>query len=45
MSHGPIPPHIAATTRPRESLMTYYVLKAIAANLAFFFVFPCLYFR
>ena len=45
MSHGPIPPHIAATTRPRESLMTYYVLKAIAANVAFFFVFPYLYFR
>ena len=45
MSLAPIPPHIAATTRPRESLMTYYVLKAIAANVAFFFVFPYLYFR
>jgi len=45
MSLAPIPPHIAAITRPRESLMTYYVLKAIAANVGFFFVFPYLYFR
>ncbi len=45
MSVAPIPPHIAAIERPRESLFTYYVLKAIAANVAFPFVFPYLYFR
>jgi putative membrane protein len=45
MSVAPIPPHIVAIERPRESLMTYYVLKAIVANVAFPFVFPYLYFR
>jgi uncharacterized membrane protein YdbT with pleckstrin-like domain len=45
MSFAPIPPHIVAIERPRESLMTYYVLTAIAANFAFPFVFPYLYFR
>jgi uncharacterized membrane protein YdbT with pleckstrin-like domain len=45
MSGGPIPPHIAAIERPRESLFTYYLLTAIAANVAFPFVFPYLYFR
>jgi len=45
MSVAPIPPHIVAIERPRESLMTYYVLTAIAANFAFPFVFPYLYFR
>ena len=45
MSVAPIPPHIVAIERPRESLMTYYVLKAIAANVAIPFVFPYLYFR
>jgi putative membrane protein len=45
MSIERIPPHIVAIERPRESLMTYYVLKAIAANAAFPFVFPYLYFR
>jgi putative membrane protein len=40
-----IPPHIMAIKRPRESLLTYYVLKAIAANVAFPVVFPYLYFR
>jgi len=45
MSAAPIPPHIVAIERPRESLMTYYVLKAIAATIAFPFVFPYLYFR
>ena len=45
MSGAPIPPYIVAITRPRESLWTYYVLKAIAANVAFPFVFPYLYFR
>ena len=29
MSTAPIPSHIAAIERPRESLMTYYVLTAI----------------
>jgi len=45
MSVAPIPPHIAAIERPRESLFTYYVLKAVVANVAFPFVFPYLYFR
>jgi len=45
MSVAPIPPHIATIERPRESLFTYYVLSAIAANVAFPFVFPYLYFR
>ena len=45
MSTAPIPPHIIAIERPRESLMTYYTLTAIAALLAFPFVFPYLYFR
>src|SRR3954469_15888006 len=45
MTPVPIPPHIAAIERPRESLMTYYTLKAIAATIAFPAVFPLLYFR
>ena len=45
MSGAPIPPYIMAIERPRESLFTYYVVKAIAANVAFPFVFPYLYFR
>ena len=44
-SAAPIPPDIEAIQRPRESLMTYYVLTAIAANVAFPFIFPYLYFR
>jgi len=45
MSAAPIPPHITAIERPRRSLWTYYLLKAIAANVAFPFLFPYLYFR
>jgi len=45
MPVAPIPPHIVAIERPRESLMTYYTLKAIAATVAFPVVFPLLYFR
>jgi membrane protein YdbS with pleckstrin-like domain len=45
MSGAPIPPHISAIERPRESLLTYYVVQAIAANVALPFVFPYLYFR
>jgi uncharacterized membrane protein YdbT with pleckstrin-like domain len=45
MSAAPIPPNIVAIERPRESLLTYYLLKAIAANVAFPFLFPYLYFR
>lgn len=40
-----IPPDIQAIQRPRESLFTYYVLKAIASNIAFPILFPYLYFR
>jgi putative membrane protein len=45
MAPAPIPQHIANITRPRESLFTYYILKAIASNVAIFFVLPYLYFR
>lgn len=45
MSFSPIPPHIAAIERPRKSLFTYYMLNAIAANIAFPIMFPLLYFR
>jgi membrane protein YdbS with pleckstrin-like domain len=45
MSVTSIPPHIMAVERPRESLLTYYVLKAVAANVALPFIFPYLYFR
>jgi putative membrane protein len=45
MSVAPIPPDIAAIERPRESLLTYYILAAIAANVALPFVLPYLYFR
>lgn len=45
ISVSPIPSQIAAIERPRESLMTYYMLQAIAANVAFPFLFPYLYFR
>ncbi len=45
MSPAPIPPHIVAIERPRESLLTYYLVQAIAANVAFPFIFPYLYFR
>jgi membrane protein YdbS with pleckstrin-like domain len=44
-SVAPIPPQIVAIERPRESLMTYYALKALAATVAFPVVFPYLYFR
>lgn len=40
-----IPPLIAAIERPRESLMTYHVLKSIAASFVFPVVFPVPYFR
>ena len=45
MLPAPIPPHIVSIERPRESLLTYYLLQAIAANAAFPFIFPYLYFR
>ena len=45
MSGAPIPPYIVAIKRPRESLLTYYVVMAIASNLALPFVLPYLYFR
>jgi putative membrane protein len=45
MASAPIPPQIASIKRPRESLFTYYVLQALASNVAIFFVLPYLYFR
>lgn len=41
----PIPAHIAAIERPVEKLMTYYVIKALFALVAFPVVLPMLYFR
>jgi membrane protein YdbS with pleckstrin-like domain len=41
----PVPPHVAAITRPVDRLMTYYVLKAIATLIAFPFTLLLLYFR
>ena len=45
MSVAPIPSDIAAIERPRDSLLTYYLLGAVAANVALPFVLPYLYFR
>ncbi len=45
MPSAPIPPQIANIKRPRESLFTYYLLQALASNVAIFFVLPYLYFR
>jgi len=41
----PIPAHIAAIERPSRPLWTYYVLRAIASNVAFPVTFVLLYFR
>lgn len=45
MNPQPIPPEIAAIERPIDRLWTFYVLKAIASNVAIFVTFPLLYFR
>lgn len=45
MNPAPIPPDIAAIERPRESLLKYYILQALVANVAFPFLMPYLYFR
>lgn len=45
ISLPPIPPHIAAIERPRDTLLTWYIIQAIAANVAAPFLFPYLYFR
>jgi putative membrane protein len=45
MNPAPVPPHIAAIQRPRASLLTYYILKSIAALPAILVVLPMLYFR
>ncbi len=44
-SMEPIPRHIAAITKPVDSLMTYYVLKALATTVAFPVMIVLLYFR
>ena len=41
----PIPRHIAAITRPVDSLMNYYVLKALATTFGFPVMIVLLYFR
>ncbi len=41
----PIPRQIASITRPVDSLMTYYVLKAIGTTIAFPVMIVLLYFR
>jgi uncharacterized membrane protein YdbT with pleckstrin-like domain len=45
MPPEPIPAHIAAIERPGPPLWTYYVLTAIASNLAFPVTIVLLYFR
>src|ERR1044072_8426170 len=45
MPAEPIPAHIAAIERPSPPLWTYYVLQAIASNVAFPVTFVLLYFR
>lgn len=45
MPTAPLPARIAALERPDPSLLRYYVLKAIAATVAFPIVMPLLYFR
>jgi membrane protein YdbS with pleckstrin-like domain len=45
MSSDPLPAHIAAIERPRPQLWKYYVLQAIASNVAFPVTIVLLYFR
>ena len=45
MSPEPIPAHIATIERPSPPLWTYYVLKAIASNVAFPITIVLLFFR
>jgi len=45
MSPEPLPAHIAAIERPNPSLWKYYVLQAIASNVAFPITIVLLYFR
>ncbi len=45
MNRQPIPPSISAIERPIDKLWTFYILKAIASNVAIFIVLPLLYFR
>ena len=45
MSGAPIPPEIARLERPREELLTWYVLKALATLLAFPVTMLLFYFR
>jgi len=45
MSPDPLPAHIAAIERPDPALWKYYVLQAIASNVAFPITIVLLYFR
>jgi uncharacterized membrane protein YdbT with pleckstrin-like domain len=45
MPGAPIPPEIARLERPREELLTWYVLRALATLLAFPVTMLVLYFR
>jgi len=45
VSRQPIPSSIASIERPIDKLWTFYLLKAIASNVAIFVTFPLLYFR
>jgi len=40
-----VPPSISAIERPIDKLWTFYLLKAIASNVAIFITLPLLYFR
>src|SRR3954469_21064667 len=45
MSGAPIPPEIASLQRPREELLTWYFLKALATLFAFPLTMTLFYFR
>ena len=45
MSGAPIPPEIASLERPREELLTWYFLKALATTFAFPVTMVVFYFR
>jgi len=45
VNRQPIPPSIASIARPIKQLWTFYILKAIASNVAIVIMLPLLYFR
>jgi putative membrane protein len=45
VNRQPIPPSIASIEKPIDKLWTFYILKAIASNVAIFITLPLFYFR